>query len=45
MATAWAIEYAKKHPQEIERMWNESREALIKFYEQNITIFEEESED
>ena len=43
MATAWAVEYAKKHPQEIENMWNKSREALIKFYEQNITTdFESE---
>jgi len=44
MATAWAVEYARTHKQEIEKMWGEMREALIKFYKQNLTLIEEDLE-
>lgn len=44
MATAWAVNYARKHPQEIEKMWREMHTALVDFYNVNITIFEDESE-
>ena len=35
MATAWAVDYAKKHPKKIEKMWKEFEKAFHKFYEKN----------
>ena len=40
-ATAWAVEYAEKHPQQIKRMWRKVCDALYTFCEKN-DIFSEE---
>ena len=35
MATAWAIEYATKHPRIVKKMWSDMWGAILKFYEDN----------
>lgn len=35
MATQWAVNYAKKHPKKIEKMWEKMQFALIDFYGKN----------
>lgn len=42
MATAWAVDYARKHPKKIKKMWKKMRVALLDFYEKNnfVTILE-----
>ena len=35
MATAWAVEYARKHPKKIKKMWHKIYPAIIEFYETN----------
>lgn len=35
MATQWAVNYMKRHPTIIRRMWNEMRMALVEFYKVN----------
>lgn len=35
MATAWAVNYAKQHPLEIQIMWAVMREAILNFYKAN----------
>ena len=40
MATAWAVDYARKHPKKIKKMWKKSKKALMDFYEKN-GIFDE----
>ena len=35
LATYWAVEYAKNHPQEIQKMWNIAKTALFEFYQEN----------
>ena len=35
MATAWAVNFAKKHPKKIKKMWLKMKEALLNFYEIN----------
>jgi len=35
MATAWAVNYARKHPKKIKKMWKKMRSALLDFYEKN----------
>ena len=39
MATAWAVNYARKHPKKIKKMWKKSKKALLDFYKEN-NIFE-----
>ena len=35
MATAWAINYAKKHPKKIKKMWRKMQPAILEFYAKN----------
>ena len=35
MATAWAVDYAKRHPKKIKKMWRECEKAFHAFYEKN----------
>jgi len=35
MATAWAVDYAKKHPKKVKKMWKNAVKALMNFYEKN----------
>lgn len=35
MATKWAVDYARKHPKKIKKMWKKTRKALLEFYEKN----------
>ena len=35
MATAWAVNYAKKHPKKIKKMWHKIQPAILKFYTKN----------
>ena len=35
MATQWAINYAKKHPKKVRKMWKKCEKAFHKFYEKN----------
>ena len=35
MATQWAVNFAKRHPKKIKTMWEKSKQALFKFYEEN----------
>lgn len=35
MATAWAVNYARKHPKKIKKMWKKMRSALVDFYAKN----------
>ena len=35
MATAWAVNYARKHPKKIKKKWKKMRSALLDFYEKN----------
>ena len=35
MATAWAVEYARKHPKKIKKMWHKIYPAIIEFYNTN----------
>lgn len=36
MATQWAVNYAKKHPKKIEKMWNNLVIELQEFYKKNL---------
>ena len=36
MATQWAVNYAKKHPKKIKKMWNELVKELQAFYKKNL---------
>ena len=36
MATQWAVNYAKKHPRKIKKMWSACELALKEFYEKNL---------
>lgn len=36
MATAWAIDYAKKHPKKVRKMWKKCEKALHEFYDKNL---------
>ena len=40
MATKWAVDYAKKHPKKIKKMWKKSQKALLEFYQKNLDDFE-----
>ena len=35
MATAWAVNYAKKHPKRVKKMWKQFEKAFHDFYEKN----------
>lgn len=35
MATSWAVDYMKKHPRIIAKMWDEMWSAILNFYEKN----------
>ena len=35
MATQWAINYAKKHPKKVRKMWKKCEKAFHEFYEKN----------
>lgn len=37
MATQWAVNYAKKYPTRVQRMWEDIQNALTEFYKANIT--------
>lgn len=37
LATAWAVNYAKKHPKKCAKMWRKCEKALHKFYAKNLT--------
>jgi hypothetical protein len=37
MATQWAVNYAKKYPTRVQRMWEDIQDALTEFYKANIT--------
>ena len=36
MATQWAVNYAKKHPRKVKKMWNEIVPVLMEFYRANL---------
>ena len=36
MATQWAVNYAKKHPRKVKKMWNEIAPVLMEFYQANL---------
>lgn len=38
MATAWAVDWAREHPTEIEEMWNAIEKAFHKFYAKNLDM-------
>ena len=40
MATKWAVDYAKKHPKKVKKMWKNSQKALMDFYKKNLDDFE-----
>ena len=40
MATQWAINYAKKHPKKVRKMWKKCEKAFHNFYEKNLDIEE-----
>ena len=42
MATAWAVDFMKNHPEEVKKVWNEIHITLTDFYKKNLTIFEED---
>jgi hypothetical protein len=37
LATAWAVNYARKHPKKCAKMWRKCEKALHKFYAKNLT--------
>ena len=38
MATQWAVNYAKKHPKKVRKMWAECEKALHEFYARNLGV-------
>ena len=36
MATQWAVDYIKKHPKKVRKMWNKCEKALHEFYAKNL---------
>lgn len=42
MATQWAVNWARKHPKRIEKMWAKITKALLKFYKNN-GLFDDET--
>ena len=38
MASAWAVDFAKENPAEIERMWKAIEKAFHKFYAKNLDM-------
>lgn len=43
MATQWAVNWARKHPKKIEKMWAKLTKALLEFYEDN-GLFDDETD-
>lgn len=44
MATAWAVNYAKKHPKKIKKLWKQAKGALLNFYLENGILEEVEND-
>lgn len=40
LATAWAVNYARKHPKKCAKMWRKCEKALHRFYAKNLTEVE-----
>ena len=40
MATQWAVDYVRKHPKKVKKMWKKSQKALLDFYKKNLDEFE-----
>lgn len=38
MATQWAVDYIKKHPKKVRKMWKKCEKALHKFYAKNLGV-------
>ena len=36
MATQWAVNYAKKHPRIVNKIWKQMQNALVEFYKANL---------
>ena len=38
IATAWAVNWAKKHPKKVRKMWKNCQRALMEFYKKNLFL-------